>query len=175
MDELPFIYAAIDRKKFASSPFSTGNPLVTAFHLCLLGIEDWAEGKHSNHFGNVKLINWDDCYLCIADDNKKDKALKDQLRRTYRALRVKHPLIPPHANRLWHAHDDMFFADSTDCLGIQIADLCAYFVRLHLMGDVESRLFYKIFAKQIICARPVPEASLYQHLFRCHETETPSA
>ena len=171
MEQLPFVYAAVDRNKFASSPFGTGNPLVTAFHLCLLGVEDWATGNHENFPGAAKVINWKDTYLCIADDNRKDKALKDQLRKTYRSLRIKHPFAPPHANRLWHAHDDMFFADSTDCLGIQIADLCAYFVRLHLTGDVESQHFYNIFSKQIICAQPEPEASMYKHLFRCHETD----
>jgi len=174
MDALPFIYAAIDRKRFANSPFGTGNPLVTAFHLCLLGVEDWATTNHPNYSGAPKVIDWKDCYLCIADDNKKDKVLKDQLRKTYRSLRVKHPFVPPHVNRLWHAHDDMFFADSTDCLGIQIADLCAYFVRLHLAGAVESQRFYEIFSKQIICAQPEPESSLYRHLFRCHDTQAQS-
>jgi hypothetical protein len=32
----------------------------------------------------------------------------------------------------------MFFADSTDSLGLQIADLCNYFVRLHLVGVAEK-------------------------------------
>jgi hypothetical protein len=39
VDDLPFVYAAIDRKKFADSPFGTASPLITAFHLCLLGLK----------------------------------------------------------------------------------------------------------------------------------------
>jgi hypothetical protein len=70
MDDLPFICAAIDQKKFASSPFCTANPLLTAVHPCLLGIEDWATANHPSHPG-TKRLDWNDTYLCIADDNKK--------------------------------------------------------------------------------------------------------
>ena len=67
-----------------------------------------------------------------------EKPLKEQFRKTYRTLRVKHPFVPPHNNRLWHAHDDMFFADSKDCLGIQMVDLCNYFVRRHLAATIRK-------------------------------------
>jgi Protein of unknown function (DUF3800) len=167
MDELPFIYAAIDRKKFASSPFCTANPLLTAFHLCLLGIEDWATANHPS-FPGTKRLDWNDTYLCIADDNKNNREVKEQLLKTYRTLRAKHPFIPPYDGRLWHAHDNMFFADSSDCLGIQIADLCAYFVRRHLLGDSETEDYYQRFSNHIICAKPEPEAKLYKHLFCSH-------
>lgn len=40
IDRLPFIYAAVDRKKFMGSPFGSGKPLHAAFHMCLWGVED---------------------------------------------------------------------------------------------------------------------------------------
>lgn len=171
MERLPFIYAAVDRTKFANSPFGRGRPLNTALHICLLGVEDWATSNHPNYSGGkTKQIDWNDMYLCILDDCD-NKPLKDEFRKTYRTLRTKHPFVPPHENRLWHAHDDLFFADSKDCLGIQIADLCNYFVRRHLAGEKEPDEFYKVFADQIICAKPEPESSLYQNLFRSHLTD----
>jgi hypothetical protein len=167
MDELRFIYAAADRKKFASSPFGSGKPLISAFHMCLLGVEDWATANHPQR-PEAKRIDWNDTCLYVVDDCD-NKELKTQLRNTYHTLRVKHPMVPPFENRLWHAHDDMFFANSKDCLGIQIVDLCNYFVRMHLAGEVEPHNFYELFSGQISCAQPEPEWTQFGHMFRAHD------
>lgn len=170
MEKLPFIYAAVDRKKMSASPFGSMRPLLAALHMCLLGVEDWATAHHPKHPGvpdNTKVIDWNDTFLCILDDCS-DQKLKAQFKHTYRVLRKKHPFVPNGEHRLWHAHDDMFFADSTDCLGVQIADLCAYFVRLHLEETPEPQNFYGMFSKHVICAKPEPEWSSYGHLFRTH-------
>jgi hypothetical protein len=87
MDNLPFIYAAADRKKFDSSPFGSGKPLLSAYHMCILGVEDWATANHPNYSGgSAKQIDWNDTYLCIQDDCDDNK-LKAQFRKTYRTLR----------------------------------------------------------------------------------------
>jgi hypothetical protein len=165
-DQLPYIYAAADRGKFNQSPFGSGKPLHAAFHMCLLGVEDWATANHPNiNPGFGKLIDWKDTCLYLMDDCS-DKELKQQFRKTYRTLRVKHPFVNASANRLWHAHDDMFFADSKDCLGIQIVDLCNYFVRRHLAGEPDPENFYEAFADQVISAKPQPEWANYGSLFR---------
>ena len=170
MDKLPFVYAAADRKKFESSPFGSGKPLLSAFHMCLLGIEDWALANHPDQFSDGRrLIDWKDTYLCIQDDCD-DKQLKVQFRKAYRALRAKDPFVPPHQNRLWHAHDDMFFADSKDCLGVQMADLCNYFVRHRIVGSPDPQNFYQMFSGQVICAKPKPEWEQFHELFRTHES-----
>lgn len=168
MNKLPFIYAAVDRKKFLNSPFGSGRPLLTAFHMCLLAIEDWATANHPNYSGwETKVIDWNDSYLCVLDDCD-DRDLKSQLRKTYRLLRSKHPFVPPHENRLWHAHDDLFFADSKDCLGIQMVDVCSYFVRRHLAGESEPDGFYNVIVDQLICAQPKPEFETYRSFFYAH-------
>jgi hypothetical protein len=166
---LSYIYAALDRKRFVASPFGSSRPLHAAFHMCLLGVEDWATAHHPNYSGGMtKQLDWKDTCLYILDDCD-DSQLKGQFRKTYRTLRVKHPFAPlSHENRLWHAHDDMFFGDSKDCLGIQMVDLCNYFVRRHLAGEPEPQNFYQMFSEQVICAQPQPEWSLYGALFRQH-------
>jgi hypothetical protein len=184
-ENMPFIYAAVDRREFKATnppPFGASTPLHAAFHMCLLGVEEWAT---ENHFSpdnppNTKVLDWQDIYLCILDDCDNNN-LKNEYRRTYRTLRSKHPFAGERSNRLWHAHDVMFFADSTDSLGIQMADLCNYFVRLHLEGTAEKdgvlqlegmaekNPFYELISPQVICAKPSPEWQEYNHLFRNHE------
>ena len=184
-ENMPFIYAAIDRREFAAThppPFGASKPLHAAFHMCLLGVEEWATENHSRPDArpDTKVLDWQDNYLCILDDCENNN-LKNEYRRTYRTLRRKHPFDGTPSNRLWHAHDDMFFADSTDSLGLQIADLCNYFVRIHLEGIAEKdgvlqlegmekkNAFYELISPQVICAKPSPEWQEYSHLFRNHE------
>jgi hypothetical protein len=177
VDNLPYIYTAVDRKTFLQSPAKSAEIIDFAFHMCLLGVEDWATNNHPNYHTEyqgrpVKEINWKDMCLYIADDNQTNAELKKKLRKTYRILRVKRPFIPPHNNRLWHAHDEMYFGDSKDSTGIQIVDLCNYFMWMHLEGKEEPQGFYDIFAEQVICARPEPEWSTFRNLFRIHMAES---
>jgi hypothetical protein len=170
IEKLSYVYAAADRKKFSLSPFGSGKPLNSAFHMCLLGVEDWATANHPNPPGPpgyevVKTLDWKDTVLYILDECD-DKNQKDQFRGIYRTLRNKHPWVPPHDNRLWHAHDHMFLADSKDCVGIQMVDLCNYFLKRHLAGEPDPQNFYEIFSKQVICAKPQPEWGTYGTLFK---------
>jgi hypothetical protein len=182
---LPFFYAAVDRVKFDKHPlsqglFETASPVVAAFKLCLLGIEDWAFNRHSQKYPQLrgmepipKVLDYDDQYLLIADETK-DAELKKRLRRSYRLLRSTHLYSRESSNRLWHAHDAMYFGDSTESVGIQLADLCTYFVQRRLLKrDPEHRdkgdEFYQMFSDQIICAKPEPEWSQYRGLLVSHE------
>jgi uncharacterized protein DUF3800 len=114
------------------------------------------------------LLNFKDLCLFIMDDTE-DKALKNQLRSSYRCLRAARPYIPPHDSRLWHAHDDLYFGDSRNSVGIQIVDLCNYFMWRHLLQKEGGEEFYDMLAEQAICAKPEPEWSLYHDLFVAHD------
>jgi Protein of unknown function (DUF3800) len=175
---LPFIYAAVDEKKLAKSAlshslFETAHPLVPAFKLCLLGIEKWAQNQHAISPGSI-TIEYGDQYLLIVDETK-DQELKKRLRSSYRLLRAARPYSGKASNRLWHAHDAMFFGDSRDSVGIQLADLCTYFMQRQLLkvdakAKDESDEFYKMFAEQVICARPEPEWTQHRELLLSHES-----
>jgi Protein of unknown function (DUF3800) len=168
MEKLPYIYAAVDRAKLKTSPMGSANPLDVAFRLCALGIEDWARNMHPQRHGAIQL-DFKDLCLFIFDDTE-DKQLKKQLRNSYRSLRAARPYIPPNDNRLWHAHDDIYFGDSRDSVGIQMVDLCNYFMWRHLLQKKASgEDFYHMFEAHAICAKPEPEWSTYRELFRTHE------
>jgi hypothetical protein len=50
----------------------------------------------------------------------------------------------------------MYFGDSRHSLGIQLADLCSYFIARHLDGDVEIRGFYDLISPHIVSANTHP-------------------
>jgi len=63
----------------------------------------------------------------------------------------------------------MYFGNSRDSVGIQIADLCNYFMRRHLLKEEDEERFYEMFAGQAICAKPEPEWSTYRALLKTHD------
>ncbi len=167
MKKFPYIYAAIDRKKLIHSPMGSAQPFDVAFRFCALGVEEWARNMHPQEPGTLR-VDLKDFYLMILDDTE-NKHLKDQLRTTYRLLRTARAYLNPSINRLWHAHDDMYFGDSRSSIGIQMADLCNYFMWRRLLNKDGGEEFYEMFSEQAICAKPEPEWSTYRGLFRTHE------
>lgn len=167
VEGLPYIYAAVDRKKLKESPVATADARDMAFRLCVLGVEEWARSMHPQRNGTIQL-DFKDLCLFVVDDTT-DNALKKQLRSSYRALRVAHPYIPPHKHRLWHAHDDLYFGDSRESIGIQMADVCNYFMWRHLVQKEGGEEFYDAFVGQAIAAKPEPEWSMYRGLFVAHD------
>lgn len=178
---LPFIYGAVDESKLANSSlakglFGTARPATAAFRLCVLGVEDWARKQHPQLDQGV-AVDYKDNYLLIVDDTK-DIDLKRQLQAAYKLLRAKHPYsnLKPHDNRLWHSHDQMYFGDSVTCLGIQMADLCTYFMQRHLLKRDKTHTdkadeFFNLIAPHAICAKPEPEWSEYREFLVSHERD----
>lgn len=151
--EMKFIYSAVDTRSLAMSAFGGGNPIDVAFRMCSLGIE-----KEISTGGDNVL-----CLLIM--DETKDGALKNQLKHSFNSVRGR--LRPLHwsIKRLWHFHDDMYFGDSRDSVGIQIADLCNYFIarKLKIRGDSER--FYNIFSDRVVCSKVEPEWTQFRSSF----------
>jgi len=176
--KLPFIYGAVDEKKLSNSVaaqglFGTAHPLSAAFKLCLLGVEKWAQAQHLQR-PEVITVDYKDQYLFIADDTKEQE-LKKQLQSDYRRLRSARPYVWQKPHRLYHSHDAMYFGDSTQSVGIQLADLCAYLLLRHLLKrdypiKDGSDEFYEMFAGQVICAKPEPEWSQHSELLVTHDS-----
>lgn len=150
---VPVIYGAVDRMKLSKQIFKSANPLDVAFRLCIDRIQSFL-AKDSSRTG-----------LLIADtfDDGKKRNLK-RVFREYRkkfvteAIRVMEDLrrakenasaeapIPLPSGRIPTSNliDDMYFGDSSDSIGIQAADMCAFLVRRHLAGKQDSEWLYKI-------------------------------
>jgi len=175
---LPFIYGAVDEKKLANSSFAkdlfgTARPVTAAFRLCALGVEAWACKQHRQPDQGV-AVDYKDNYLLIVDSTT-DQERKKQLQTSYKLLRAKHPYsLPQSHNRLWHSHDEMYFGDSANCLGIQLADLCTYFMQRHLLKRDKTHKdkadeFFDLISPHAVCAKPEPEWTRYRDFLVSHD------
>jgi hypothetical protein len=52
--------------------------------------------------------------------------------------------------------DDIYFGDSKDSLGIQIADMCGFIIRRHLSGKTDSEYLYDQIKDDIYLGKVAP-------------------
>lgn len=152
---LPVVYGAVDLDRLQGEVCASADPLDVCFRMCLSGISKWSDDHiHARvdtelePHGGFTEANRDKVHsaffhsmieelvMLIVDDC--DKKIKEMLHRTFRAIR---PRCRPDV-ALQNLHDDMYFGDSRYSIGIQLADLCSYFIARHLVGDEEIEGFY---------------------------------
>jgi hypothetical protein len=154
---MPVIYSAVDRVKLArvvsANAIASSSAINLAFRMCLLGVQRWLE-THD-------LTNEPALLLC---DDTNNRSLKQTMQADYRALRPK--LLPPDwpSGRLERMHDGIYFGNSRDSTGIQVADLCAWVVRRSIVEQDVPSLFVEI-EDSIACSKVEPEWSQYHELF----------
>lgn len=139
--ELPIMYGSVRRDIVGAEPAPVVQSIDTAFRQCLPKIETWMNERDS--IAEMCLLIVDD------SDEAKNRAVRDQLQKSYREMRPR--LRPPAMTRgqLTRFHDGMLFSDSRDSVGIQLADLCAYFICRHLRGEEKGDEFYAMFSAAI--------------------------
>lgn len=152
--KIPIVYGAVDLVEMKKSPYASANPIDIAFRTCLPIISMvMTEETQRRDLGAEKGVEY---ALIIADDTDKEK--KNLLRKTFRGMRTK--MGPPHwGPGVWFIHDEMYFGNSRDSVGIQLADLACYFIRKHLEGDELAEPFYNLFSDQIIFGGVEPKSS----------------
>jgi len=157
------VYGAVDRVAVAKTLFATVQPADVAFRACLTGINDWV-AKNQKTEGVIKTeddrqtrellesLGVDNDLCVVFVDDTGDIKLKERLKETYRYLR-------PHNNQgqLRHLHDAIYFGDSKDSVGIQMADMAAYFIGLHLSNQNEGEAFYRKLESVIVYSEIFPE------------------
>lgn len=144
--ELSVLYGAVDRRRLHGTVYAGAHPLDVAFSVCADSLESWFDADAPNDLG-----------LIIADDtqNKEDKqALRDAFRRKRPKVRSS----SAHRGELRHFADDMYFGDSGDSIGIQLADMCGFMILRNLQEKHDSEKFYEIIRPQLKGGKVVPEA-----------------
>jgi hypothetical protein len=144
--KIPVIYGGVNLSLLQQQYYPSANPIDIAFRMCIPRIEELMKGKQRNAGSEFTLL--------IIDEMDKDK--RSRLKQTFRELRK--PIRPPNWHPgTWYIHDDMYFGSSKDSLGIQLADLCSYFIAKHLESDSASSGFYDIFRDLIVCEEVGPK------------------
>lgn len=163
-----FVYCAVNTAELEREPlFSSASPVDVAFNMCLKRLETWARAQHPPNFtvdpSSAVVVCLDDLCLVIADDC--DKHLRTQLQKTFRSKRR---CKPAKADGLLHIHDSMYFGDSVDSSGLQMADLANWTMRRILTGEAIEPAISAQLLKVAVCADVEPEWSSHRYLFRSH-------
>jgi hypothetical protein len=145
--EIPVVVGAVDLLLLRTKPYGSANPMDIAFRLCLSGMEEWLARNPENSMD-------DDFAILIADDCSKED--RETLRTSFRELRrqIRPPDFSP--GHLWHVHDAMYFGNSKDSIGLQLADSCSYFAAKHLEQDPSVAGFYDIIENSIVSHKVEP-------------------
>jgi Protein of unknown function (DUF3800) len=147
-------YGAVHLAHLKNQPYASASPLDIAFRLCLGGIE-------AHFVRNMDLVrrgkdpDGDGSAILIADEF--DKGNKAILQRSFRSMRPKARGKERGFDKLALMHDDIYFGDSRYSIGIQMADLCSYFIAKHLAGEAETDHFYNLIEPLIISGKRDPQ------------------
>lgn len=162
----PVVYGAVDLVRLNKMVYGSADPLDIAFRICAKGVDDWI-GKtvderfkhykeHKEDFGEnpASHLLSENMAILIADDC--DSKTKASIQGSFRKMRTHHRRTGE-KSKLRRLHDDMYFGDSKYSIGIQMADLCSYFIARHLDGDAASEGFYKLIEPHIVHSQIMPE------------------
>jgi hypothetical protein len=170
--ELAVVYGAVNLTKLQNEVYASADPLDISFRTCANGINLWANEKISERAmandppDRVREIvkGWLEALIILIVD-ECDKKIKDTLQKSFRSIRPKRK--PPNQTGppTVHFHDDMYFGDSRFSIGIQLADLCSYFIARHLNGDKETEMFYEMIRPYVVFSKVhPPEHSEHERL-----------
>jgi hypothetical protein len=164
-DECSVIYGAVYLPVFYQMIYGAAEPMDVSFRICMTGITKWMianskeqleEYYRSRKASGEAPQKFDDMALLIVDDC--DKAVRATLQKSFRQMRSPFRSSSVTSQAIDCIHDDMYFGDSKFSVGIQIADLCSFFIAKHLIGDdPAAEAFYQIIAPRIVYSKEVPE------------------
>lgn len=144
--KLPIAVGAIDRlslkesmKKESQKNLTQSVGQTTAFLICAAFVEQ----TFMSYFPSEKGL-W------IADETRSKMPMKASLRR-YQKFTA---MIDVPATHFDHIIDTVYFGDSRESRGIQLADACNFFVKKHLMKSLPAERFYEIIKGRIVGGEP---------------------
>lgn len=164
--DVSVVYGAVNLTRLRSQVYASADPLDISFRICIAGIREWNDDRMAKKVQSMltpddyktpetllkpMLANWlEELLIVIVDEC--DPKVRNSLQKSYRGLRA-----AGSDTGLAHFHDDMYFGDSRYSIGIQLADLCSYFIARHIEGDSEIEPFYEVIAPYIVFSQIEPE------------------
>lgn len=168
LHNIAFVYCAVNTSTLAQQPlFGSAKPVDVAFQMCLDRLEQWAwsRSRVTNLTPEIPMVSPNDMCLVIADEC--DKELRRQLGLTFRKKRRRYAHYQP--NNLLHIHDSMYFGDSIDSIGLQMADVACWTMRRILGGAEVDPAIKDTLLKVAVCADVEPQWSANRNLFKSHD------
>lgn len=151
------IYGATDKQKLKRQLYQTADPADMAFQLYLDGLEKWFGAKILSGEDTKGLLICDDVRIHKADDSRKeDIDRKGDIRSIIERAFRRNKNNPPHSRISLYLFDDIYFGNSKNSRGLQLADLCVYFIARHHAGKPDSEGFYNIIKDQIAFSEICP-------------------
>ena len=160
--KLPIIYGAVDKQRLHGTENAPPHPLAAAFEAWAPGAQKWFRENAPKDIG-----------LIISDDTG-DKRAKTGVRKAFRQCRKR-----LRVGSTWDVDrglldnfmDDIYFGDSADSIGIQMADVCGFFICRHLCRREDSEHLYKMIENNIYYEKLIPEKPTYKKPATPYEDE----
>lgn len=150
---VPIVYGAIDKAELNRKLYRTADPAQMAFDLYLGSLKKW--------FDQIPVQPESGIIIC--DESRKDirHAIQTSFRRNRRKPKLENSVpgfgpvgtVSGLGNYLF---DEIYFGESKSSCGIQLADICVFFISRHLAQRPESEGFYNIIHGQIFDSKVYP-------------------
>jgi hypothetical protein len=129
--KIPIIYGAVDKVRLNNQVYKSAKPADMAFRLYLDSIGRWFEQKFVEQEPAKGIL--------ICDDSRKS-GIRHTIELVFRELRKK-PQNRMSFGLTQYLFDDMYFGDSKNSTGIQMADLCVFAIARNLAHKPDKGLF----------------------------------
>jgi hypothetical protein len=165
---LPVICGSVDKANLKTQLYRTADPADMAFELYLQSLQEWLEKNSTDQFSVARgLLICDDVRLHKQDDSRKDDPerkgdLRYRIEQAFRRNKTR-PISISFDNNIeksagidrfsTYLFDDIYFGDSKNSIGLQLADICVYFVARNLASRSDSRGFYDIIKDQLVLSK----------------------
>jgi Protein of unknown function (DUF3800) len=143
-------YGAVNLSDLRKSSYASANSRDIAFRRCVVGVGDWIWKNILSEMNESRLGAEFNTLFIMDEAAQSDKKTQHAIRDSFRSLRGRFRFSGADPGQLSFVHDDMYFGDSRYSVGIQMADLCSYFIGQHLCGNAESDGFYKMIEPFIV-------------------------
>jgi hypothetical protein len=129
-------YGRIDISTYECGQEGQRRRINATFERCCHSIADWFHNCAApNEFGTMYY------------DDPNDTVIEGLLRKTYRALRLRANTSPITTGVLGCMSDDIYFGDSRESIGLQLADLCSWLIMRQSSGSAlseDNRLYQRL-------------------------------
>jgi hypothetical protein len=133
----------VDLNKHREGCFGNADPITVGFRMCLDAIRGW---MFINAPGE----------MCIPVFDNVSSDLRKQLQEAFRACRKPLNTMEGSKGKWDHVVDDLYFGDSAYSVGIQAADVCAFFINRHLHEKKDTEDLYRLLEPHIAYGEVVP-------------------